>query len=49
MGKTPIILISGSPEILLEKLVEYLNPCTFLSKPFDKAELLITIKQYPDN
>ncbi len=46
IDSTPIILLSGSSKNVLERLAKSLSPCTYLSKPFDKAELLVIIEKY---
>ena len=43
---TPLILLSGASKNVLERLAQSLLPCAYLSKPFDKSELLKTIENY---
>lgn len=45
IDSTPIILISGSPKSQLENISKKMSHCTFLSKPFDKSELLDLIRK----
>ncbi len=49
IANTPIILLSSSSKNKLEELALILSPCTHLSKPFDKTELLEAIEKYLGN
>jgi len=43
---TPIIIITGSSKSKVEKIARTLPNCSYLQKPFDKAELLELVKRY---
>ncbi len=45
VDNTPIIIISGSSKVLLEKIKKDLFPCDYLAKPFESEELLKLVKE----
>ena len=42
---TPIIIVSGSSKMQLEKVTKDLTPCVYITKPFESEELLLLIKE----
>ena len=42
---TPIIIVSGSSKTQLEKITKDLNPCAYVTKPFESEKLLFLIKE----
>lgn len=46
IDSTPIILISGSARSKVDNFVNLLSPCSYLAKPFDKADLVKLIEKY---